>query len=160
MHNSYANFVKIPDVCKIFSKNLVNELGNVPRAMSRALEWLVPKFSDLEVIALNLTVENMSIDSESHLFALLEDYRNEMPNLISRRQYNDRRKITAELCETIRKRIVERIDGRRTGNLFTNHLLRSEKGVKPISRSSPTSSTSCETTQSSTSASSQESSVK
>ena len=34
-----------------------------------------------------------------------------MPNLISRRQYNDRRKITAELCETIRKRIVERIDG-------------------------------------------------
>ena len=105
MHNLYANFVKILDVCKSFSENLVNEHGNVPRP------GVVPKFSDLEVIALNLTAENMSIDSESYLFALLEDYKNEMPNLISRRQYNDRRKYTAELCETIRKRIVERIDG-------------------------------------------------
>jgi len=45
-HNLYANFVKILDVCKIFSANLVNELGNMP--------WpcVVPKFSDLEVIAL------------------------------------------------------------------------------------------------------------
>ena len=45
----YANFVKILDVCKIFSANLVNELGNMPRP------GVVPKFSDLEVIALNLT---------------------------------------------------------------------------------------------------------
>jgi len=59
---------------------------------------VVPKFSDLEVIALNLTPENMSIDSESYLFALMEDFKNGMPNLISRRQYSDRRKITAELC--------------------------------------------------------------
>ena len=82
MHNLYANFVKILDVCKSFSTNLVNELGNLPRP------GVVPKFSDLEVIALNLTAENMSIDSENYLFALLEDYRDEMPNLISRRQYN------------------------------------------------------------------------
>jgi hypothetical protein len=88
-----------------FSTNLVNELGNLPRP------GVVPKFSDLEVIALNLTAENMSIDSENYLFALLEDYRNEMPNLISRRQYNDRRKYTADLCERIRKRIVECLDG-------------------------------------------------
>ena len=27
MHNLYANFVKIFDVCKIFSTNLVHELG-------------------------------------------------------------------------------------------------------------------------------------
>ncbi len=83
----------------------MNELGNLPRP------GVVPKFSDLEVIALNLTAENMSIDSENYLFALLEDYRNEMPNLISRRQYNDRRKYTADLCERIRKRIVECLDG-------------------------------------------------
>ena len=105
MHNLYANFVKILDVCKRFSKNLVNEHGNMPRP------GVVPKFSDLEVIALNLTAESMSIDSESYLFALLEEYKGEMPNLISRRQYNDRRKYTAELCETIRKRIVEHLDG-------------------------------------------------
>ena len=101
MHNLYANFVKILDVCKSFSTNLVNELGNLPRP------GVVPKFSDLEVIALNLTAENMSIDSENYLFALLEDYHNEMPDLISRHQYNDRRKYTADLCERIRKRIVE-----------------------------------------------------
>jgi hypothetical protein len=47
---------------------------------------LVPKFSNLEVIALNLTAEHMSIDSENCLFALLEDYREEMQNLISCRQ--------------------------------------------------------------------------
>lgn len=105
MHYLYANFVRIFDICKSFSTNLVNELGNMPRP------GVVPKFCDLEVIALNLTAESMSIDSENYLFALLEDYRNEMPNMISRRQYNDRRKYTADLCERIRKRIVERIDG-------------------------------------------------
>ena len=107
MHNLYANFVKILGVCKKFSANLVNELGNIPRC------GMVPKFSDLEVIALKLTAESMSIDSESYLFALLADYKNEMPNLISCRQYNDRRKYIAALCETIRKRIVKRIDGAR-----------------------------------------------
>ena len=37
--------------------------------------------------------------------------RDKMPDLISRRQYNDRRKYTADPCERIRKRIVECIDG-------------------------------------------------
>ncbi len=41
------------DICKSFSTNLVNELGNMPRP------GVVPKFSDLEVIALNLTAESM-----------------------------------------------------------------------------------------------------
>ena len=64
MHNLYANFVIILDVCKIFSKNLVNEQGNITHP------GMVPKFRDLEVIALNLTAENMSFDSKSDLFAL------------------------------------------------------------------------------------------
>ena len=29
MHNLYANFVKILDVCKKFSANLVKKLGNI-----------------------------------------------------------------------------------------------------------------------------------
>ena len=53
MHNLYVNFVRIFDICKSFSTNLVNELGNMPRP------GVVPKFSDLEVIALNLTAESM-----------------------------------------------------------------------------------------------------
>ena len=34
-----------------------------------------------------------------------------MPNLISRRQFNDRRKKTAGLCEEIRKRMPKIMDG-------------------------------------------------
>ena len=105
MRNLYANFGKILDICKEFSKNLVNERGNLPR------RGVVPRFSDLEVIALSLTAEKLSIDSESLLFSYLQDYKAEMPNLISRRQYNDRRKFTANLCEQIRKRIAQAIDG-------------------------------------------------
>ena len=106
MRNLSANFGKILDVCKNFSKNLVNEKGNIPRCGP------VPRFSDIEVIALSLTAEKYSIDSESQLFSLLEEYyKTDFPNLISRRQYNDRRKFTANLCEQVRKRIAQAIDG-------------------------------------------------
>ena len=43
MHNLYANFVRILERCKDFSKDLVNERGNLPR------RGVVPRFSDLEV---------------------------------------------------------------------------------------------------------------
>ena len=56
MHNLYTKFVKILEICKQFSENLVNESGNVPR------RGPVPKFLDLEVVALSLTVETESID--------------------------------------------------------------------------------------------------
>lgn len=106
MRNLTANFGKILDICKKFSKNLVNERGNLPR------RGPVPRFSDIEVIALSLTAEKYSIDSESQLFSLLEEYyKTDFPNLISRRQYNDRRKFTANLNEQIRKLIAQAIDG-------------------------------------------------
>lgn len=66
---------------RVFQRKLVNELGNLPRPGA------VPKFSDLEAIALNLMAESMSTDSKKYLFAMLEDCCNEVPNLISRRQY-------------------------------------------------------------------------
>ena len=91
MRNLYANLEEILDVCKKFSKNLVDERGNMPR------RGVVPRFSDLEVIALSLTAEKMSIDSESLLFSYLQEYRTEIPNLISRRQFNDRRKFLSTL---------------------------------------------------------------
>ena len=105
MDNFFAKYGKILDVCKHFSKGLVDEHGNMPR------RGVVPRFSDLEVIALSLTAETESIDSENRLFSMLESHREYMPNLVSRRQYNDRRKYTAGLCEDIRKRMVVVIDG-------------------------------------------------
>ena len=80
--------------------------GNVPR------RGPVPKFSDLEVVALSLTAETESIDSEKWLFDYkLQEYKDSIPNLISRRQFNDRRKKTSGLCEELRKRIAMEMDG-------------------------------------------------
>ena len=72
----------------------------------------VPKFSDMEVVALSLTAEAESIDSEKWLFDYkLQEYKDSIPNLISRRQFNDRRKKTAGLCEELRKRIAMEMGG-------------------------------------------------
>ena len=86
MYNLYTKIIKILEICKQFSQNLVNEAGNIPR------RGPVPKFSDLEVVALSLAAETESIDSEKWLFDYrLQEYKNNIPNLISRRQFNDRR---------------------------------------------------------------------
>ncbi|MCH3992309.1 MAG: IS982 family transposase [Prevotella sp.] len=106
MYNLYVKFVKFLEICKQFSGNLVNERGNIRRPGP------LPRFSDLEVIALSLAAESEGIDSENWLFDhKLEDCKSEIPNLISRRQFNDRRKTTDSLCEEIRKLIAGRIDG-------------------------------------------------
>ena len=105
MYNLYTKFIKILEICKQFSVNLVNELGNVPR------RGPIPKFSDLEVVALSLTVETESIDSKKQLFDYkIQVYKSNIPNLISGRQFNDRKKKTAGLCEELRKRIVMKMD--------------------------------------------------
>jgi DNA-binding MarR family transcriptional regulator len=105
MHNLAVNFGKMLDICKHFGKEFTNEKGNLRRC------GVVPRFSDLEVIALSLTSEVLSIDGENLLFSKLNsDYRIDFPHLISRRQYNDRRKYLFSLTEKIRKRMAEDID--------------------------------------------------
>ena len=66
---------------------------------------VVPRFSDLDVIALSLTTEHLGIDSENNLFDQLKEYQKDFCHLISRCQFDDRRKNTYQLCEMIRKRI-------------------------------------------------------
>ena len=86
MYNLYTKFVKILEICKQFSENLVNESGNVPH------RGHVPKFSDLEVVALSLTAEAENIDSEKWLFDYkLQENKDSIPNLMPRRQFNDRK---------------------------------------------------------------------
>lgn len=66
-----------------------------------------PLFTDIEVLALSVTAEAMGIDSECYLFAkLMSDYKTDFPHLISRRQYNDRRKILFQYQEIIRGKIA------------------------------------------------------
>ena len=59
MCNLYTKFVKFLEICKHFSYDLVNERGNVTR------RGPVPRFSDLEVVALGMAAESEEIDSEN-----------------------------------------------------------------------------------------------
>lgn len=87
---------------QMFSADLVNEKGIY-------LCRVVPD-SDLEVISLSLAAESIGIDSESFLFSKLNEYKDDFSSLISRRQYNDRRKLTIGLCQ-VRERIASKVDG-------------------------------------------------
>lgn len=59
-----------------------------------------PKMADIEVIALSLTAEFMSIDSENDLFRQIG--KADFPNLIERSQFNKRRRKLFGLSETVR----------------------------------------------------------
>lgn len=105
MHNIKVNFDKIIGLVKGILGTEINEQGNYKR------RGVVPKFSDIEVISLSLTAECLSIDSENYLFSKLnKEYLHEFENLISRRQYNDRRKILFDKTENIRKLMTERLN--------------------------------------------------
>jgi hypothetical protein len=105
MHNIKTNFDKILVVIKDILGTEINEKGNYKR------RGTVPQFSDIAVMALSLTAECLSIDSENHLFSKLNaEYRGEFKNMISRRQYNDRRKLLFEKMERVRKLMAERLN--------------------------------------------------
>lgn len=108
MHNLKAKFNKILEQITPFAQKMVNSRGNIPR------RGVVPKFSDLEVVALSMTAEALSIDSENLLFHHLHENRSEFPNLISRCQYNQRRKYLSDFTNAIRYNIAMRIDGGET----------------------------------------------
>lgn len=106
MCNLFTKFVKFLEICKQFSYDLVTEKGNIRRPGP------IPRFSDLEVVALSMAAESEEIDSENWLFeSKLKECRDKIPNLISRRHFNDRRKSVSNLCEQIRSRIANHIDG-------------------------------------------------
>ncbi len=115
MHNIKTNFDKIIEVIKVIIGNEINEDGNYVRRGTK------PKFSDIEVIALSLTAECLSIDSENFLFSNLnKEYQNDFENLISRRQYNDLRKLLFEKTENVRKLMAERLN--RQSDVFCNRF--------------------------------------
>lgn len=83
MRNFIANSVRILGICKDLAGNRVNELGRVPRC------GVVPKFSDLEVIALGFTAETFRSNSENYRFYRLHhECKDDLPNEIIHRQSN------------------------------------------------------------------------
>jgi hypothetical protein len=105
MHNIKTNFDKILVVIKDILSDEINQKGNYVR------RGTIPRFSDLEVIALSLTAKCLGIDSENYLFSKLnKEYKVAFANMISRRQYNDRRKLLFEKAERVRKLMSERLN--------------------------------------------------
>ena len=109
MHHFVTKFGKNHEKCKKFAENQVNEKGNVPRRGG------VFSFSDLETVAFSITAEAVSIDCENYLFKWLNtECPGAIPNLITRWQFNQRRKKTMLLGENILQVIAKAIDGGKT----------------------------------------------
>lgn len=68
---------------------------------------LFPNFPTLRLLALGITAEAFGSGSENLLFHRLHnECKADLPNLISRRQFNARHKLPARLAEEIRKNVA------------------------------------------------------
>jgi hypothetical protein len=96
MSNIANNYLKILEVINSLDIN-VHSRRHVGRK---------PKMSDIEVVALSLTAEFMSIDSENDLFRQISNAG--IPNLIERSQYNKRRRKLFGFSEAVRLTLASR----------------------------------------------------
>jgi hypothetical protein len=95
MNNFSANYEKILETLQSV-ENKMNYLNQVRK----------PKLSDIELIAIDLTSEYMSIDSEYQLFRILPDC---LSHRIERSVYNRRRRRLFYYREQLRKKIAAQI---------------------------------------------------
>ena len=95
MSNIVKNYLRVLEVISSLNCELIYKSG-VGRKQ---------KMSDLEVVALSLTAEFMSIDSENSLFKQLNQ--GEIPNLIERSQFNKRRRKLFLFAEEIRTKLAK-----------------------------------------------------
>jgi len=94
MTNIVKNYFRVLEVVSSLNCELVYKSG-VGRK---------EKMSDLEVVALSLTAEFMSIDSDNSLFKQIN--RVEIPNLIERSQFNKRRRKLFWFSEEVRTKLA------------------------------------------------------
>ena len=104
-HLTYARYSnELPDYFKKSQAMLADQLdasGNVAR------RGPCPCFSDIEVVALTLTAEYLSIDSENLLFKKIHaDYKDAFPTLHSRPQFNRRKRALFPLIEQLRRKLL------------------------------------------------------
>ena len=90
MSNIRSNYLKILEVI-----NSLNIYFYSPNSIGRK-----PKIADIEVVALSLTAEFMSLYIANDLFRQISNV--DIPNLIERSQFNKRRRKLIYLSEAIR----------------------------------------------------------
>lgn len=95
MSNIVKNYLRVLEVISSLNCELIYKSG-VGRKQ---------KMSDLEAVALSLTAEFMSIDSENSLFKQINQA--EIPNLIERSQFNKRRRKLFLFSEEIRTKLAK-----------------------------------------------------
>ena len=96
MTNIVKNYFKVLEVIRSLNCELVSKSGIGRKE----------KMSDIEIVALILTAEFMSIDSENSLFKQINQH--EIPNLIERSQFNKRRRRLFFFLEQVRKNLAAR----------------------------------------------------
>lgn len=98
MNNFSANYGKILEILEQFTSDM-NFLN----------QRRVPKLSDIELIAIDLTAEYMSIDSEYQLFRILPDM---FKSRIERSVYNRRKRKLFFVRNELRKQIAKKISSK------------------------------------------------
>ena len=93
MNNLSANYQKILQTIRPFAKKI-----NFPRQNRK------PKLKNIELIALNLTAEYMSIDSENQLFRILPQ---KLSQRITRTVYNRRKRGLFHQIENLRQKLAK-----------------------------------------------------
>lgn len=101
MYNLTKNFNKILSIVNDKLSEYLNTDGNIQRKGPK------PKFSDAEIIALNLTAECLMLDSENYLFKLLNKHKHHFVNLIDRSNYNRRKKNLFKYMDIMRKHLAQ-----------------------------------------------------
>lgn len=109
MHNIATNFRRFYGICKDIFSEQTNSLGNFQRYP------VAPKMSDLQLVALSLCMEALSIDSENLLWTKIKkDYAKLFPNLIDRSRFNRRRKRLHHYITEVQNHISERLKNKST----------------------------------------------
>ena len=104
MHNLKSNFDRIKPIIKESLANFIDSNGNINKIGAK------PKFSDVDLIALSLVAESLSINSENLLFAKLRsEYQENFPSLVDRSQFNRRRKHLAKFINIVRETLVQKL---------------------------------------------------
>lgn len=103
MHDLKSNFDKVFHTIKSLQLPIFDQSGNIPKPRPRSY------FSDLEVIALSLTGEYMSLDSENRLFNKIKsNYPGAFLAIIGRSRFNRRKMALFEVMEAVRQQLAQR----------------------------------------------------
>lgn len=104
MHNFKQTFSRVLKMVHQHLSDRFDGHGNIPKPGPR------PKLSDAAVMALSLSREILSIDSENRLFTHLRRYPKTIPALIDRSGYNVRRRKLFSFIESLRQSIVQELN--------------------------------------------------